>query len=176
MVLDVLVVGGGPAGLSAALILGRCHRRVLLCDERKPRNRASHAVHALLGSEGIAPAAFLERGRRDLERYATVSIKATRVISIEQANEGFEFECDDGTTGTAAKVLLATGLTDEIPDLPGIRELYGISVHHCLYCDGFEYAGKKVVAFGRGDKGAELAGDDEALVCGRCRMQRRHAD
>lgn len=157
MHIDVLVVGGGPAGLSAALILGRCHRQVLLCDERKPRNRASHAIHGLLGSEGIAPAAFLERGRRDLERYASVSIKTTRVISIEQAKGGFKFECDDGTTGTALKVLLATGLTDELPDLPGIYELYGISVHHCLYCDGFEYAGKKVAALGKGDKGADLA-------------------
>lgn len=85
MLIDVLVVGGGPAGLSASLVLGRCHRRVLICDEGKPRNRASRAIHALLGSEGIAPAAFLEQGRRDLDRYATVSIKAARVISIERA-------------------------------------------------------------------------------------------
>lgn len=157
MVIDVLVIGGGPAGLSAALILGRCHRRVLVCDERKQRNRASHAIHALLGSEGTAPAVFLERGRRDLERYTSVSLRTTRVTSIKATNNGFEFGCADGTTGTALKVLLATGLTDEIPDLPGIHELYGISVHHCLYCDGFEYAGKKVVAFGKGDKGADLA-------------------
>jgi thioredoxin reductase len=84
-------------------------------------------------------------------------VRDTLVEGITPAAEGFEFVCRDGTAGRAAKVLLASGLVDELPDVAGIQPLYGISVHHCLYCDGFEYAGKPVAAYGKGDKGAELA-------------------
>jgi thioredoxin reductase len=151
---DVLVVGGGPAGLSAALILGRCHRTVLLCDERHQRNLSSHAIHGLLGREGRSPASFLDEARQD---YKSVSVRGTQAMTIGRAGEGFNFVCADGTAGSASKVLLATGLVDELPELAGIQPLYGVSVHHCLYCDGFEYAEKPVAAYGRGDKGAELA-------------------
>jgi thioredoxin reductase len=157
MQFDVLIVGGGPAGLSAALILGRCHRTVLLCDVGHQRNLRSHAIHGLLGREGRSPAAFLDEARAELSRYRSVSVRDTLVEGITPAAEGFEFVCRDGMAGRAAKVLLASGLVDELPDVAGIQPLYGISVHHCLYCDGFEYAGKPVAAYGKGDKGAELA-------------------
>jgi thioredoxin reductase len=157
MQFDVLIVGGGPAGLSAALILGRCHRTVLLCDAGHQRNLRSQAIHGLLGREGRSPAAFLDEARAELSRYRSVSVRDTLVEGITPAAEGFEFVCRDGTAGRAAKVLLASGLVDELPDVAGIQPLYGISVHHCLYCDGFEYAGKPVAAYGKGDKGAELA-------------------
>jgi thioredoxin reductase len=157
MKVDVLVVGGGPAGLSAAQILGRCHRQVLLCDDNQQRNRASHAIHGLLGREGKSPSAFLREARQELARYKSISIKETRVTVIRATQEGFEYDCADGTTGAAHKILLATGIVDELPELAGIEALYGVSVHHCLYCDGFEYAGKPVAAYGKGDKGADLA-------------------
>lgn len=153
---DVLIVGGGPAGLSAALVLGRCHRRVLICDDGKPRNRSSQAIHGLLGQEGSSPAAFLDAARLELAKYPSVQLLRARVEDIRGAGEMFAFGCDDGTKGVAAKVLLASGLVDELPSIPGIEVFYGVSVHHCLYCDGFEYKGKAVAAYGKGDKGAEL--------------------
>jgi thioredoxin reductase len=157
MEFDVLIVGAGPAGLSAALLLGRCHRKALLCDEGRQRNLSSHAIHGLLGREGHAPSDFLAEARNELSRYKSVSVRGTRVTAVIPGGEGFKFVCADGTSGTALKVLLATGLVDELPELPGIAPLYGVSVHHCLYCDGFEYAAKPVAAYGKGDKGAELA-------------------
>lgn len=157
MKVDVLIVGGGPAGLSASLVLGRCLRQVLICDEDRQRNRASHAIHALLGREGKSPAALLAAARRDLSRYESVQLKVSKILDIRPEGDVFAFACADGSTGTAAKVLLATGLVDELPPLPGLEDLYGASVHHCLYCDGFEYAGRPVAAYGKGDKGADLA-------------------
>jgi thioredoxin reductase len=157
MQFDVLIVGGGPAGLSAALILGRCHRKALLCDEGRQRNLSSHAIHGLLGREGRSPLDFLDEALEEVSRYKSVEVRRTRVTDIVAAGKAFDFVCSDGTHGTASKVLLATGLLDEIPELAGLEPLYGVSVHHCLYCDGFEYAGKPVAAYGKGDKGAELA-------------------
>ena len=155
--LDVLIAGAGPAGLSAALVLGRCHRKVLICGEARQRNRSSHAIHGLLGHDGHAPAAFLEAGQRELSRYPTISLRCTNVTDVSSSGAGFAFKCEDGTIGKAQKILLATGLVDELPKIPGIEALYGISVHHCLYCDGFEYEGRPVAAYGKGDKGADLA-------------------
>jgi thioredoxin reductase len=157
MTKDVLIVGGGPAGLSAALVLGRCHRRVLVCDDGKPRNRTSHAIHGLLGQEGVPPSALLTVARKELQKYPSVEMHKTRVLEIMPAADGFRFQCENGTHGTATKILLATGIVDELPPLAGIEALYGVSVHHCLYCDGFEYKGKSVAAYGKGDKGTDLA-------------------
>jgi thioredoxin reductase len=154
---DVLVVGAGPAGLSAALVLARCRRSLLVCDWEERRNAASTGIHGLLTREGCQPADFIAAAEQDLGRYPTVSLRRMQVASVTPDAGGFRFRCADGQYGTAKKVLLATGLRDVLPELVGIAPLYGCSVHHCLYCDGFEYADRPIAAYGDADKGAGLA-------------------
>ena len=156
-VYDVVIVGGGAAGLSGAIVLGRCRRRVFLCDVGQPRNQASRAVHCLLGHEGTPPTELLARGRTELEQYTTVGLHADRVTEITPSGNQFVVACADGFTLGARKVLLTTGLTDEVPRLEGIEQLYGRSIHHCPYCDGFEHRDQPLAVYGAGDKGAGLA-------------------
>ena len=156
-VYDVVIVGGGAAGLSGAIVLGRCRRRVFLCDVGQPRNQASPAVHCLLGHEGTPPSELLARGRFELERYTTVELHADRVTEITTSGNQFVVACADGLTLRARKILLTTGLTDEVPRLEGIEQLYGRSIHHCPYCDGFEHRDQPLAVYGAGDKAAGLA-------------------
>ena len=157
MLYDALIVGAGPAGMSAALVLARCHRSVLLCGAGERRNHTSRGIHGLLTHERQVPEEFIAAADRDLARYSTLHRRGTELISIERDGETFKFASADGHSGEAKKVLLATGLRDELPALPGIEAFYGRSVHHCPYCDGFEYADQPIAAFGESEKGAALA-------------------
>lgn len=135
---DVAVIGGGPAGLSAALVLGRGCKRVLLCDAGPPRNAASQHVHGFLTRDGVAPADFRRAGREELRRYG-VQVRDVGVHAVERrADDAFDVTLLDGARVTARRVLLATGMVDEVPDLPGIRSLWGASVFQCPYCHGWE--------------------------------------
>jgi thioredoxin reductase len=154
---DVVIVGGGAAGLSAALVLGRCRRTVLICDDGHPRNQASLAAHCLLGNEGLKPANLLAKGRRELASYESVTIRDEQVIAVSNKAAQFTVTCEGGFAATARKVLLTTGLKDELPQIEGIEPLYGRSVHHCPYCDGFEHRDQAIAVYGKGDKGAGLA-------------------
>jgi thioredoxin reductase len=114
---DVVVVGGGAAGLSAAIVLGRCRRNVFVCDVGQPRNQASRAVHCLLGHEGTPPRDLLGRAKFELERYPTVKLHADRVTNITPSRDQFSVVCAEGSTLNARKVLLTTGLTETYRDL-----------------------------------------------------------
>jgi thioredoxin reductase len=138
-------------------MLGRCRRRVLVCDTGEPRNRWSHAVHGFLTRDGTPPATFLAIAREELRPYTTVELRDTRVVDAAPAGAGFLVRCEDGSTIRSRKLLLATGVVDEIPPVPGIEALYGQSVHHCPYCDGWEWRDQPLASYGRGDAGAGLA-------------------
>ena len=155
---DVIVVGAGPAGLSAALILGRCRRSVLVCDTGKPRNAASHALNGYLTRDGTPPKEFLEIGRRELAKYDTVRLIATGASAAECIPGGrFKVVLADGTVAFSRKLLIATGVVDHVPDLAGIAELYGTSVFHCPYCDGWEVRDQPIAIYGRGSRGLGLS-------------------
>jgi thioredoxin reductase len=155
---DVIVVGAGPAGLSAALMLGRCRRSVLVFDNGQPRNHASRALHGYLTRDGISPAEFRRLARAELAAYGTVRIRDAEVSVADCRSDGrFRVELTSGEQFAARKLLLATGVVDNLPDIPGFRELYGRSVFHCPYCDGWEVRDTPLAVYGRGDRGAGLS-------------------
>lgn len=146
--LDVVIVGGSSAGLSAALVLGRSLRDVIVIDDRKPCNRFSRASHGFLTRDGAPPSELLRLAHEQLGQYPNVSLKAATALHIERTGTGFEIISSDASTLQARTVLLATGLHDELPPLDGIKGLWGKSVFHCPYCDGFEVKGKAIAVYG----------------------------
>src|SRR2546423_1074690 len=153
---DVIIVGGGPAGLSAALVLGRCLRSVLVIDAGHPRNYASRAAHNFLTRDGIEPLELLRLGRAEIESYG-VRFEQGVVKSARCAGPGFELWLADGARHASRKLLIATGVCDELPKIPNLEPLYGLGVHHCPYCDAHQYRGQSMGAFGRGRRALGLA-------------------
>jgi len=153
---DVVVVGGGPAGLSAALMLGRCRRRVLVVDAGTPRNAASHALHGYLTRDGTAPATLNALGRAELGAYG-VQMREGVVSGVEREGEFFRVQMADGHVEHARFLLVATGVVDELPDVRGLAACYGRSVFHCPYCDGWERRDRRLGALGYGKSGMQLA-------------------
>ena len=144
---DAVVVGGGPAGLAGALMLGRSRRSVLVIDDGHPRNAPAAGVHGYLGREGIAPAELLAIGRDEVRQYG-VGVMSARVESARAAGDGFVVELADGSTVRARRLLVTTGLTDQLPELPGMSERWGRDVLHCPYCHGWEVRDRAIVVLG----------------------------
>jgi len=158
---DVVIVGAGCAGLSTALVLGRSRRRVLICDGGAPRNAPSPGVHAFLSRDGILPHELLRISRKQLEPYPSVVIRPGRVTTVTVESHGFtliaESESGRPATITTRKLLLATGVDDELPPIDGMRELWGRGVLHCPYCHGWEVQDQALAVYGRGKQVTGLA-------------------
>lgn len=145
--LDAIVVGGGPAGISAATWLGRYRRRVLLVDAGEQRNRWVDEVHGYLGSDPIGPSKLLARSRAELAQYPSGLTLDGRVLSVEGESDGFVVRTDEAVH-ESRRVVLATGVIDEFPQIDGFLEHYGTSVFHCSTCDGYQARDRRVVVLG----------------------------
>jgi thioredoxin reductase len=154
---DVIIVGGGAAGLSTALVLGRSRRRVLVCDTGRPRNAPSLGVHGFFSRDGIQPKELLQIGREQLHPYESVELRTLEVVDIQRQEEHFEVTLCDGVHEVAKKLVLATGVRDELPPIEGFTQLWGTGVFHCPYCYGWEMRDQPLAIYGKGVQARELA-------------------
>jgi thioredoxin reductase len=154
---DVVIAGAGPAGLSAALVLGRASRRVLLCDTGTPRSWASKAMHAYLSRDGIPPPRFLDIGRREALNYPGVRFAPVEVLAAQREGAQFRVQLARRQPALTRKLLIATGVFDIVPRIPGIDELFGHTVFQCPYCDGWEMRGKRIAVYGKRQRGFQMA-------------------
>ena len=141
MLYDVIIVGGGPAGLSCALILGRCQRSIIVFDAGNPRNKSSHALHAFITRDGTSPIDFLISAREEVKKYGVV-LRHENIVTAHKIPEGFNIITESGLSFQSKKLVLATGVQDRLPLIPNIEKFYSVSVHHCPYCDGWEERNK----------------------------------
>lgn len=147
---EVIVVGGGAAGLSAALVLGRQRRDVVVVDGGQPRNAPAAEMHMYLGRDGGSPADLLTDGRAELSKYPTVRVRVGQASAATGSAGAFSVTLDDGTVLGGARLLLATGQTDVPVDVPGVAERWGSGVFHCPFCHGYETNGKVLAVVGNG--------------------------
>lgn len=160
---DVVVIGGGPAGLSGAIVLARARRSVALIDSGEPRNAAAREVHGFLGHDAIAPRDLLALGQREAQKYGVERshdevVSAERLAEPSQSNgrTAFSVQLRSGKRIEGRKLLIATGTRDVLPQFPGLRECYGRTVHHCPYCDGWEHRDRRLAAYGTEGSGVGL--------------------
>ncbi|WFE41646.1 NAD(P)/FAD-dependent oxidoreductase [Micromonospora sp. WMMD998] len=146
---EVVVIGGGAAGLSGALMLARARRSVLVVDGGNPRNAPAEGVHALLALDGVPPAELLARGRDEVHRYGG-HLLTGEVEAVRRDGDGFDVTLADGRRVRAGQILVATGLVDELPEVPGLRERWGRDLVHCPYCHGWEVRDRPIGVIGSG--------------------------
>ena len=141
---DVIIIGGSAAGLSAGLVLARAQLNILIIDNGQPRNKPADHMHGFLTRDGISPAEFLIAGREELLKYGA-QMAAQKVTKVLMFGDGrFEVHMENGEIEIGRSLLVATGLKDEIPTIPGVQERWGSLVHHCPYCHGYEVLGQKI--------------------------------
>ena len=154
---DCIIIGGGPAGLNAAVVLGRCMRKVLVFDTEQYRNRLSEGMHNYLTRDDILPKDFIMICHKELEKYNVQKLNKKIIGAKRNDDEVFEVKDEKHTKYYSKKLLVATGLQDNVPEVEGFAECYGKSVFHCPYCDGWEVRNKKLGVYARNKEGWELA-------------------
>jgi len=154
---DVAIVGGGPAGLSAALVLGRARKQVAVIDEGRPRNAVTHEAHGFLTRDGIRPGEFRRIATEEIGAYPSVSIVADTVVSMAGSDGHFRMMTAQGTAIASKKVLFAVGMKDRPLDIPGLAEVYGRSAFVCPYCDGWELRDEPLVVINNGAEAMHFA-------------------
>ncbi|MBO9598282.1 MAG: NAD(P)/FAD-dependent oxidoreductase, partial [Cohnella sp.] len=155
--IDVAIIGGGPAGLNAALVLGRARRTVVVIDEGLPRNRATREVHNFLTRDGIAPSEFRRIAREQLERYPDVEFVQDKAVNVSGVDGDFRITTGQGRGVRSKKLLFALGMKDVPLPVEGLSEVYGISAFVCPYCDGWEHRDKPIALIASGDSAMHAA-------------------
>ncbi|WP_337003020.1 MULTISPECIES: NAD(P)/FAD-dependent oxidoreductase [unclassified Microbacterium] len=155
---DAIVIGAGPAGLQAALTLGRMHRSTLLLDSGEYRNGTVLHMHNMIGEDGTPPAELRSKARSELAAYDDVDIRDAAVTSIHGAADAFEVQLADGSQVEGRRIVLATGIADDLPSIPGLSDLWGTVAFSCPFCDGHEHAGKAIGILGVAPRAEHLIG------------------
>ncbi|MFF3922249.1 NAD(P)/FAD-dependent oxidoreductase [Paenibacillus lactis] len=148
--LDVAIIGGGPAGLNAALVLGRAKKNVVVIDEGRPRNAVTRATHGFLTRDGISPGEFRRIAKEEISTYPSVSLVGDTAVAITGSDGHFQITTAQGNTIACKKVLFAVGMKDRPLDIPGLAEAYGKSAFVCPYCDGWELRDQPLVIISKG--------------------------
>ncbi|YCA46286.1 NAD(P)/FAD-dependent oxidoreductase (plasmid) [Bacillus sp. JZ8] len=157
MILDCAVIGGGPAGLNAALVLGRSRRKTILFDDNKPRNAVTSESHGFITRDGIHPQEFKRVAQEELGSYPDVRIEKQRVHRINKENILFQVETENGEVYSAKKIILATGFKEVLPDIPRVKEFYGKSLFSCPFCDGWELRDRPLAVIADDQKALHMA-------------------
>ena len=145
MIVDCAIVGGGPAGLNAALVLGRAKRTVLVFDDNQPRNAVTQETHGFLTRDGVTPGELRHFAHQDISKYPSVDIRHSRVTDVRHHEGLFELVADNNAVVQARTIIVATGLRETLPEIAGIHDYYGRSLFNCPYCDGWELRDKPLV-------------------------------
>lgn len=155
---DSIIIGAGPAGLQAALTLGRMHRPTLLLDSGEYRNSTVLHMHNVVANDGTPPAEFRATARAQLAEYSDVEIRDVRAQSVTGSAGTFAASLADGSTAEARSVILATGIADDLPPVPGLQDLWGVTAFNCPFCDGHEHAGRSIGILGAAARAEHLIG------------------
>lgn len=147
---DAIIIGGSYAGLNAAMQLARARRRVLIIDDNRPRNRFAARAHGVMGRDGVPGAEIAAEARAQVAAYPTAAFRRGEVVDARQGRCGFEVDLADGERVTGRRLMLAHGVQDILPDLPGLKERWGQTVLHCPYCHGYEIGGGPIGVLGAG--------------------------
>lgn len=154
---EVIIIGGSYSGLSAAMALGRSLRKTLVIDSGKPCNEQTPHSHNFLTQDGKTPKEIASLAKKQVKEYEAVSFFHGKAINGEKTENGFKIYTENGETFSSKKIIIATGITDEIPNVKGFAECWGISLIHCPYCHGYEYKGRKTGIIANGDKAVHIA-------------------
>ncbi|MFP7456521.1 NAD(P)/FAD-dependent oxidoreductase [Bacillus safensis] len=157
MLLDCAIIGGGPAGLSAALVVGRGRKQVIVFDDELPRNRVTQESHGFITNDGMTPFEIRRAGEADLQKYPNIKIKRSRINDIQKREEFFTLLTHEGDTFEAKKIILATGLQDILPEIEGIHDVYGKTLFSCPFCDGWELKDKALALIAENQRALHMA-------------------
>lgn len=157
MLLDCAIIGGGPAGLSAALVVGRGRKQVTVFDDELPRNRVTQESHGFITNDGMTPFEIRQAGEADLQKYPNITIKRSRIVDIQKKEESFTLLTHEGDAFEAKKIILATGLQGILPEIEGIHDVYGKTLFSCPFCDGWELKDKALALIAENQRALHMA-------------------